>query len=47
MNFLLKKELGQAKTDHKRDQVKASIKSFHTMVKYCEGVTCRHAIFSR
>ncbi len=46
MQFLLKQELARAKTESKREQVKASVKSFHAMVSYCEGVSCRHAAFS-
>ena len=34
--FLLKQELGKAKTERKREQAKTSMKSFCTMVKYCE-----------
>ncbi len=46
MNFLLRQELGRAKTESKKEQVKTSIKSFHSMVGYCEGASCRHAVFS-
>ncbi len=47
MSFLLKKELGAAKTERKKEQVKVSIKSFETMIKYCEGTFCRHSVFSK
>merc|ERR1712029_398178 len=44
--FLLKQEIGKAKTERKKEQAKASIKSFSTMVKYCEEAKCRHRVFS-
>jgi ATP-dependent DNA helicase Q5 len=47
MSFLLKKELGSAKSERKKDRVKVSIKSFQTMIKYCEGTFCRHSVFSK
>ncbi|XP_059092791.1 ATP-dependent DNA helicase Q5-like [Tigriopus californicus] len=47
VSFLMKQDLGKAKTERKKEQVKVSIKSFHTMVKYCEGTSCRHAVFSQ
>ena len=45
MSFLLKKELGAAKTERKKDRAKTAIKSFETMIKYCEGTFCRHSVF--
>ena len=36
LTFLLKQDLAKAKTDRKKEQSKTAIKSFHTMVKYCE-----------
>ena len=36
MSFLLKQDIGKAKTERKMEQAKAAMKSFHTMVKYCE-----------
>jgi hypothetical protein len=36
VGFLLRQELGKAKSDRKKEQAKAAIKSFDTMVKYCE-----------
>ena len=48
MTFLLKKELGSAKTEKKKLQAKNSMTSFSTMVKYCENAdTCRHSVFSK
>lgn len=48
MTFLLKKEIGRAKTEKKKLQAKNSMSSFSTMVKYCEGADeCRHAAFSK
>ena len=47
VRFLLTKEMGMAKTDTGKEKKKAGIKSFDLMVKYCEGATCRHAVFSR
>lgn len=47
MTFLLKKELGKAKTEKKKQQAKTSIESFKTMIKYCESANrCRHGVFS-
>ena len=43
--FLLKQEIGKAKTERKKEQAKASMKSFSTMVKYCEEAKCRHRVF--
>ena len=36
VSFLLKQDLAKAKTERRKEQCKLSIKSFHTMVKYCE-----------
>ena len=36
ITFLLKQDLAKAKTERKKEQCKVAIKSFHTMVKYCE-----------
>ena len=47
VSFLLKKELGSAKTERKKERAKASVKSFETMIKYCEGTFCRHSVFSK
>ena len=48
MTFLLKKEIGRAKTEKKKTQAKNAMKSFSTMVKYCEsGAECRHGAFSK
>ena len=48
MTFLLKKELGRAKTEKKKLQAKNSMTSFSTMVKYCEDAgICRHSVFSK
>ena len=33
MSFLLKKELGAAKTERKKDRAKTAIKSFETMIR--------------
>ena len=43
--FLLKQEIGKAKTERKKEQAKASMKSFSTIVKYCEEAKCRHRVF--
>ena len=48
MTFLLKKEIGRAKTEKKKLQAKNSMTSFSTMVKYCENaLVCRHTVFSK
>ena len=48
MTFLLKKEVGRAKTEKKKTQAKNTMASFSTMVKYCEGGNeCRHLVFSK
>lgn len=46
VGFLLRQEMSKAKTDRKKEQAKAAIKSFNTMIHYCENVSCRHAVFS-
>ena len=43
--FLLKQEIGKAKTDRKLEQAKGAMKSFMTMVKYCE-VRRRQSLYS-
>ena len=48
MTFLLKKEIGRAKTEKKKQQAKHAMQSFSTMVKYCESAEqCRHSAFSK
>ena len=47
VTFLLNKEKGSAKTEQGKKKKEAGLKSFQLMVKYCEGVGCRHAVFSR
>ena len=48
MTFLLKKEIGRAKTEKKKTQAKNAMKSFSTMVKFCESASeCRHGAFSK
>jgi ATP-dependent DNA helicase Q5 len=47
MTYLLKKDVSRAKNEKKKQQAKNAIKSFTTMLKYCEGASqCRHGIFS-
>jgi hypothetical protein len=43
--FLIKKEVAAAKTEERKIKKEAGIKSFDLMVKYCESVACRHAVF--
>lgn len=45
VDFLLKKEMAQAKEEQKQ-RCKNAYKSFEIMVKYCEERRCRHSIFS-
>jgi len=47
MSFLLRQEVGKAKTEAKREKAEAAIKSFAKMVSYCEGKSCRHEAFSK
>ena len=47
ITFLLNKELGASKSEHGKKKKEAGIKSFELMVKYCEGVSCRHGVFSK
>jgi len=36
IEFLLRKELSHAKTEQKKEQVKASYKRFESMINYCQ-----------
>jgi len=45
--FLIRKEIGSAKSESKKKKMEAGMKSFELMVKYSETVNCRHAVFSR
>ncbi|KAM3964263.1 recQ5 helicase [Aphomia sociella] len=46
VDFLLKTELGRAKTPEQKLRCKNAYKSFEIMVKYCEDVKCRHKTFA-
>ncbi|CAH0406945.1 unnamed protein product [Chilo suppressalis] len=46
VDFLLKSEMGRAKTEDQKKRCKNNYKSFEMMVKYCEGVKCRHRTFA-
>ncbi|GFY55718.1 ATP-dependent DNA helicase Q5 [Trichonephila inaurata madagascariensis] len=45
--FLLKKDETSAKTKGARMKIAATIKSFNTMIKYCEESVCRHYLLAR
>ncbi|CAG7690375.1 unnamed protein product [Allacma fusca] len=44
IRFLLLKQ--DSEKDNK-DRNKATLQNFHEMVKYCEGISCRHSTFTR
>ncbi|KAJ8721500.1 hypothetical protein PYW07_002275 [Mythimna separata] len=46
VDFLLKKEVGRAKTPEEKTRCKTAFKSFEIMVKYCQTVKCRHKVFA-
>ncbi|XP_053612288.1 ATP-dependent DNA helicase Q5-like [Plodia interpunctella] len=46
VDFLLKTELGRAKTPEQKQRCKNGYESFEIMVKYCEEVKCRHKTFA-
>ncbi|XP_047991514.1 ATP-dependent DNA helicase Q5-like [Leguminivora glycinivorella] len=46
VDFLLKTELGRAKTPEQKQRCKNAYKSFEIMVKYCEEIRCRHKTFA-
>ncbi|CAD0199833.1 unnamed protein product [Chrysodeixis includens] len=46
VDFLLKSEVGRAKTPEQKNRCKIAYKSFEIMVKYCEGIKCRHKVFA-
>ncbi|XP_028174409.1 ATP-dependent DNA helicase Q5-like [Ostrinia furnacalis] len=46
VDFLLKSEMGRAKTEDQKKRCKNNYKSFEIMVKYCETVKCRHKMFA-
>ena len=45
--FLINMEVNKAKTEGVKKQKQAAMKSLNVMVKYCESVACRHALFSK
>ena len=45
--FLINMEVNKAKTEGMKKQKQAAMKSLNVMVKYCESVACRHALFSK
>ncbi|XP_054719231.1 LOW QUALITY PROTEIN: ATP-dependent DNA helicase Q5-like [Uloborus diversus] len=45
--FLLKKDESSAKSKIARIKIAATIKSFNTMIKYCEESSCRHYVLAR
>ncbi|CAL1262317.1 unnamed protein product [Larinioides sclopetarius] len=45
--FLLKKDEKSAKTKGQHMKISATIKSFNTMIKYCEESVCRHYLLAR
>ncbi|XP_004925527.1 ATP-dependent DNA helicase Q5 [Bombyx mandarina] len=46
VDFLLKNEIGRAKTPEQKQRCKNAYKSYEIMVKYCEDVRCRHLTFA-
>ncbi|CAH0714394.1 unnamed protein product, partial [Brenthis ino] len=46
VDFLLKSEMGRAKTPEQKQRCKNAYKSFEIMVNYCEDVRCRHKTFA-
>uniref|UniRef100_A0A1B6IWM1 DNA 3'-5' helicase n=1 Tax=Homalodisca liturata TaxID=320908 RepID=A0A1B6IWM1_9HEMI len=44
--FILRSEVFKAKTKEKKEKAEESCKSFQKMVKFCESVECRHAMFA-
>ncbi|XP_063394808.1 ATP-dependent DNA helicase Q5-like [Cydia fagiglandana] len=46
VDFLLKTELGRAKTPDQKNRCKNAYKSFEIMVNYCEQIRCRHKTFA-
>lgn len=46
VDFLLKTELGRAKTPEQKQRCKNAYKSFEIMVNYCELIRCRHKTFA-
>lgn len=45
--FLLKKDASTAKSNTVKTKIGMSIKSFNTMIKYCEETMCRHYLLAR
>ncbi|GBP44639.1 ATP-dependent DNA helicase Q5 [Eumeta japonica] len=46
VDFLMRTEAGRAQTEERRRRASAARKSFAAMVRYCEEVRCRHAVFA-
>lgn len=47
IRFLLKKDEKTSKSKQGKTKCSVAIKSFDTMIKYCEDVVCRHYLLSR
>ncbi|XP_059484935.1 ATP-dependent DNA helicase Q5-like [Neocloeon triangulifer] len=46
VTFLLSKAMSKETKESKKKQAKAAMDSFLLMIKYCEEVKCRHAVFT-
>ncbi|KAK3920854.1 ATP-dependent DNA helicase Q5 [Frankliniella fusca] len=46
VDFLLRKEVSHAKTESKKEQAKATYKSFERIINYCQEAKCRHSVFA-
>ncbi|KAE8742361.1 hypothetical protein FOCC_FOCC012048 [Frankliniella occidentalis] len=46
VDFLLRKEVSHAKTEAKKEQAKATYKSFERIINYCQEAKCRHSVFA-
>jgi len=46
LDFLLRKEISNAKKPSKKEKTIFAYKSFQKMVEYCEQVKCRHGVFA-
>ena len=45
--FIINMEVNKAKSEGIKKQKQAAMKALNVMVKYCESVSCRHALFSK
>ncbi|GAB0088006.1 ATP-dependent DNA helicase [Sergentomyia squamirostris] len=46
VEFLLKQDIAKSKTENRAEKAKLNMKHFEKIVRYCEGLECRHKFFA-